>query len=285
MIFSENRFPLFGIMLYEVLIPTPTAPMAKAQRGIQSVEIGLLVAKRLAESRGSLQLKELAAHCGFSASKTHRYLVSLVRAGIVRQVDGRYDLGPTALELGLAALARIDVVRTASAALATVRDRTGETAFLAIWGHNGPTIVRWEESGQPVTVNVRVGSIMPLLTSATGRLFAAFLPPEQTKAMLNKEIQNLNKRKGGSSARRVLNDFQRLQAKIRTTGLSPADGTQLASVSALSAPIFDVEGRLVAVITSLGSRGDFDCSFEGTPAKTLLTVTREISAVLGYAPK
>jgi DNA-binding IclR family transcriptional regulator len=259
--------------------------MAKAQRGIQSVEIGLLVAKRLAEAPGSLQLKELAARCGFSASKTHRYLVSLVRAGVVRQVDGRYDLGPIALELGLAALARIDVVRTASAALATVRDRTGETTFLAIWGHNGPTIVRWEESSQPVTVNVRVGSIMPLLTSATGRLFAALLPAEQTKAMLNKEIQGLGKRKGAAIARRAVNEFQRLQTKIRATGLSPADGTQLASVSALSAPIFDVDGRLVAVITSLGSRGDFDCSFEGMPAKTLLTVTREISAALGYTPK
>jgi DNA-binding IclR family transcriptional regulator len=252
--------------------------MAKAQRGIQSVEIGLLVARRLGEAPGSLQLKELAARCGLSPSKTHRYLVSLARAGLVRQVDGRY-------ELGLAALARIDVVRAASPALATVRDRTGETTFLAIWGHNGPTIVRWEESSQPVTVNVRVGSIMPLLTSATGRLFAAFLPAEQTKAMLRKETQTLSKRKGATSARRTLNEFHRLQTKIRSTGLSPADGTQLASISALSAPIFDVDGRLVAVITSLGSRGDFDCSFEGTPAKTLLAVTREVSAALGYSPK
>jgi DNA-binding IclR family transcriptional regulator len=259
--------------------------MAKAQRGIQSVEIGLLVARRLGEAPGSLQLKELAARCGLSPSKTHRYLVSLARAGLVRQVDGRYDLGIAALELGLAALARIDVVRAASPALATVRDRTGETTFLAIWGHNGPTIVRWEESSQPVTVNVRVGSIMPLLTSATGRLFAAFLPAEQTKAMLRKETQTLSKRKGATSARRTLNEFHRLQTKIRSTGLSPADGTQLASISALSAPIFDVDGRLVAVITSLGSRGDFDCSFEGTPAKTLLAVTREVSAALGYSPK
>jgi DNA-binding IclR family transcriptional regulator len=259
--------------------------MAKAQRGIQSVEIGLRVTKRLAEAPGPLQLKELAARCGLSASKTHRYLVSLTRAGLVRQVDGRYDLGGTALELGLAALARIDVVRMASPALASVRDRTGETTFLAIWGHNGPTIVRWEESSQPVTVNVRVGSIMPLLTSATGRLFAAFLPPEQTKAMLGKEIQNLRKRTGAASTRRALNEFERLQTKIRSTGLSPADGTQLASISAMSAPIFDVDGRLVAVITSLGSRGDFDCSFDGAPAKTLRAATREISAALGYAPK
>src|ERR1700745_3781411 len=106
--------------------------MAKSQRGIQSVEIGLLVATKLAESPGALQLKELAARCGLSASKTHRYLVSLVRAGLVQQVDGRYDLGRTALALGLASLARIDVVRLASPALASVRNQTGETTFLAI---------------------------------------------------------------------------------------------------------------------------------------------------------
>jgi len=259
--------------------------MAKSQRGIQSVEIGLLVAKKLAESPGALQLKELAARSGLSASKTHRYLVSLVRAGLVQQIDGRYDLGHSALGLGLAALARIDVVRMASPALASVRDRTGETTFLAIWGHNGPTIVRWEESSQPVTVNVRVGSIMPLLTSATGRLFAAFLPPEQTKAMLRSEMQNLRKRESTSGTRRVLNEFRRLQVKIRSTGLSPADGTQLASVSALSAPIFDVDGRIVAAITSLGPRGDFDSSVQGAPAKILLAVTRELSAALGHTTR
>src|ERR1700733_12594373 len=234
--------------------------MAKSQRGIQSVEIGLRVGKGLAESPAALQLKELAARAGLSASKTHRYLVSLARVGLVQQVDGRYDLGGLALGFGLAALARIDVVRSASPALASVRDRTGATTFLAVWGYNGPTIVRWEESSQPVTLNVRVGSIMPLLTSATGRLFAAFLPPEQTKAMLGREIQNLRKRKGLTSARRALNEFQRLQTKIRSTGLSPADGTQLASISAMSAPIFDVDGRLVAVMTGLGSRGGLVCS-------------------------
>ena len=57
--------------------------MTKSQRGIQSVEIGLRVAKILADSPGALQLKELAARAGLSASKTHRYLVSLARVGLV----------------------------------------------------------------------------------------------------------------------------------------------------------------------------------------------------------
>jgi DNA-binding IclR family transcriptional regulator len=258
--------------------------MAKSQRGIQSVEIGLRIAKVLADSPGALQLKELAARAGFSASKTHRYVVSLVRAGLVQQVDGRYDLGGVALGFGLAALARIDVVRIASPALATVRDQTGATTFLAVWGYSGPTIVRWEESSHPVTLNVRVGSIMPLLTSATGRLFAAFLPAAQTEKMLHAEMQNL-RRRGAATSRRVLNDFKRLQAKIRSTGVSPADGTQLASVSALSAPIFDVDSRIVAAVTSLGPRGEFDCATGGEPARVLLAVTRELSAALGHAGK
>ena len=75
--------------------------MAKAQRGIQSVEIGLLVARRLGEAPGSLQLKELAARCGLSASKTHRYLVSLVRAGLVRQRPSSRLKVPKVPHLGL----------------------------------------------------------------------------------------------------------------------------------------------------------------------------------------
>jgi DNA-binding IclR family transcriptional regulator len=102
--------------------------------------------------------------------------------------------------------------------------------------------------------------------------------------MLRAETQNLRKR-GAAPSRQTLNDFRRLQNEIRSTGISPADGTQLASVSALSAPIFDVDGRIVAAITSLGPRGDFDCSTNGPPARVLLSVTRELSAGLGYTDK
>jgi DNA-binding IclR family transcriptional regulator len=69
--------------------------------------------------------------------------------------------------------------------------------FLAIWGNHGPTIVRWEESSEPVTLNVRVGSVMPLVTSATGRAFAAFMPWERIKQLLGKELASLRKRQNG----------------------------------------------------------------------------------------
>ena len=253
--------------------------MAKQQRGIQSVEIGLRLAAVLADSSRPLQLKEIAVRTGLSASKVHRYLVSLGRAGLVQQLDGRYELGRAALDFGLAALGRIDVVRLASPALAGLRDRIGETVFLAIWGNQGPTIVRWEESSEPVTLNVRVGSVMPLVTSATGRAFAAFMPWERVREMITQELASLRKR--NSSLHMGLAAFKAVLQKIRADSVSRVDGTQLSSISAVSAPVFDSESRMVAAMTALGPRGLFDCSVQGPVAKALIAVSRDVSASLG----
>jgi DNA-binding IclR family transcriptional regulator len=265
------------------IVPLATSDvphMVKRQRGIQSVEIGLQLALVLADSGRPLQLKEIASRANLSASKVHRYLVSLGRAGLVQQLDGRYELGRAALDFGLAALGRIDVVRLASPALSQLRDQIGETVFLAIWGNLGATIVRWEESNEPVTLNVRIGSVMPLVTSATGRAFAAFMPWERVRETIAKELALLRKR--NSDLYMDLPAFKSLLKKIRAESVSQADGTQLSSISAVSAPVFDSEARMVAAITALGPRGLFDCSVRGPMAKALLAVSRDVSASLGY---
>jgi DNA-binding IclR family transcriptional regulator len=257
--------------------------MANRQRGIQSVEIGLRIALRLAETSRPLQLKEIASRASLSASTVHRYLVSLGRAGLVQQINGRYELGRAALEFGLAALGRIDVVHLASPALTQLRDQIGETVFLAIWGNHGPTIVRWEESSEPVTLNVRVGSVMPLLTSATGLAFAAFMPWEKIKEPAGKQLALLRKRQidRQDDLRMDFKSFKALLEKIRTDRVSQAEGTQLSSISALSAPVFDSEGRVVAAVTALGPRGIFDCRIDGPIAQALLAICDQISKSLG----
>jgi DNA-binding IclR family transcriptional regulator len=81
----------------------------KSSHGVQSLEIGVDVLKVLVESGQALMLKEIAAAAGMPASKAHRYLVSLVRSGLVEQDSQnlKYDLGPLAIPLGLAAVDRL----------------------------------------------------------------------------------------------------------------------------------------------------------------------------------
>ena len=169
--------------------------MDKERAGIQSVEVGFLLLEGLTRSRGPLMLKDLAASAGMSAAKAHRYLVSFQRLGLVVQDSrtARYDLGPAALRLGLSALSRIDGVRLARERLPALMEEIGHTLALAVWGNHGPTIVHWEPSPQAVTATLRLGDVMPLLSSATGRCFTAYLPPEMTAALLQREIAQAEK--------------------------------------------------------------------------------------------
>src|ERR1700691_3384611 len=74
---------------------SPMKWAARAQQGVQGVEIGLRIAYALANAPGPMALRDLAAATRLAPSKVHRYLVSLCRSGMVEQdgTNGRYDLG------------------------------------------------------------------------------------------------------------------------------------------------------------------------------------------------
>jgi DNA-binding IclR family transcriptional regulator len=156
----------------------------RAPQGIQSLETGGALLHALVARGGPTMLKDLAAEAGMPPAKAHRYLVSFIRLGLVEQdpVTGWYDLGSFALGLGLAALARIDAVRLAGPMMTDLAARLDTTVAAAVWGNRGPTIVRWEESTQAVIVYLRAGAVMPLLASAIGRCFAAWMRPLRARS-------------------------------------------------------------------------------------------------------
>ncbi|MDQ4059700.1 MAG: helix-turn-helix domain-containing protein, partial [Pseudomonadota bacterium] len=163
--------------------PTGQEPL---RQGVQSLESGFRVLRALGDAGGPAALKELAKAAGMSASTAHRHLVSLVRVGLAVQEPrtGRYDLGPAALSLGLAALGRLDGLRAAEEVLSELVAATGETGCLAVPGNLGPTIVSVEPSPRAVTVNVRIGSVLSRLRSASGLVLSAFLPAAAASDLL-----------------------------------------------------------------------------------------------------
>jgi DNA-binding IclR family transcriptional regulator len=122
-----------------------------------------------------------------SAAKAHPYLVSFMRLGLVEQdrASGRYELGR---QMRLASMHRLNPVRFATEAIAGLVLRIKQPVSLAIWGNHGPTVVRIEEGTGAVHVNMRVGSVMSLLGTATDRVFAAFLPPKMIENFLESGV-------------------------------------------------------------------------------------------------
>jgi DNA-binding IclR family transcriptional regulator len=249
--------------------------------GIHSVEIASRILSAMTEAAQPLQLKDLARRCAMPASKVHRYLVSLTRTNLVAQEsgDGRYTIGPAAIALGLAGLHSVDVVRIASEALVGLRDATAETTVLALWSDLGPVIIRIEESSRPVFMNVRVGSTLPVLRSAVGRIFAAYLPADDTRRLIEKDRRLLGRAGPGSEG--AIDD---LLAMTRRHGIGTVDSDLVPGVTALAAPLLDRRGRIVASIALLGSPEHLTASPTSETATLLNRTAKSISLRLGFSP-
>lgn len=257
----------------------------KERAGIQSVEVGFALLAALAASTGPMMLRDLAAAAGMSAAKAHRYLVSFQRLGLVTQdsADTRYDLGPAALQLGLATLARQDAIRMARERVPALLQAVGHTVALAVWGNHGPTMVHWADTPTTITTTLRLGDVMPLLTSATGLCFAAHLPYQAIAAQLQAELaqeQKLHRPK----VPQTLAELDALLADVRQRGLARVANTLVPGVAGFCAPVFDADKHLVLGMVVLGSNATLPCTWDSPAPKALLAAARQLSADLGYRP-
>lgn len=265
------------------------ADLAPQRAGIQSVEVGFSLLEVLSTSPGPLMLRDLAASAGMNAAKAHRYLVSFQRLGLVTQDAGttRYDLGPAALKLGLASLSRMDAVRLARQRISPLMEQIGQTLALAVWGNQGPCIVHWEESPQAITVNLRLGDVMPLLSSATGLCFSAFMAARQNaakvrlKGLLKVELARTQKL-GRKDVPASMAEVTALLDEARTQGLARVVNTLLPGVGGFCAPVFDADGHMALGMVALGSLATFDPSWRGKVAIPLKAAAAQLSSDLGY---
>ena len=255
----------------------------KERAGIQSVEVGFTLLDVLSKAQGPLMLRDLAAAAGMSAAKAHRYLVSFQRLQLVVQDDAstRYDLGPAALKLGLASLSRLDAVKLARQRAALLLEEIGHTVALAVWGNHGPTIVHWEETPQAVTVNLRLGDVMPLLSSATGRCFAAFVSKEAITPMLKDEIARAQRQRRGDIPA-TLAEARALLDEVRERGAARVVDTLLPGIVGFCAPVFDADGHIAVGVVTLGPTGTFDASWGGSVDRPLRAMARQLSRDLGW---
>lgn len=255
----------------------------KERAGIQSVEVGFGLLQALGRAAGPLMLRDLAKAAGMSAAKAHRYLVSFQRLQLVVQ-DGattRYDLGPAALQLGLASLERLDAVKLARERVGRLMEEIGHTLALAVWGNHGPTIVHWEESPHAVTVNLRLGDVMPLLSSATGRCFAAYAPKEAIAPMLKEEMARAQKQ-GRRDVPATMAEVRTLLDEVRKRGMARVVDTLLPGIVGFCAPVFDSDGHMALGIVTLGPGGSFDAKWDGTVEAPLRRAALQLSHDLGY---
>ena len=158
---------------------------------------------------------------------------------------------------------------------------SGHTASVAVWGNQGPTVSYIEESGYPLHVYLRPGTVMSLLKTATGLVFSAFMPPKTIAPLLKTE----SLRFGGESDTTGSHDWKKIEevlSKIRRDGVSYAMGLTVPGINAISAPVLDQSGQICLAITLMGPSGRFDPAMNAKLINILTACTSRISKELGY---
>ncbi|MFE4756781.1 IclR family transcriptional regulator [Streptomyces mirabilis] len=248
-----------------------------ARQGIQSVEIAMTVLRALEEGRGPMSLTQLGGACGMAASKVHRYLVSLKRAGLVSQSpsSGLYDFGPATRSLGIEALRRTDEVGTASEFLPGLRDHTTHGVNLAVWGDNGPVVVRWEYGSYALPITVRIGATLPMLASSIGHVYLAHLPQTLVEPVLRGELAD--------GEELPTSEIAAIRDEVLKTGVAVTSGGVVPGVASIAAPVFIPGSALPIVIAVVMPIREATATSVASTSAALLDTTRAIEEELGHS--
>ncbi|WP_354684399.1 IclR family transcriptional regulator C-terminal domain-containing protein [Cupriavidus necator] len=252
-----------------------SAPLAdKAQRGIQSVEVGGRLLAALAAARAPMPLAALAEAAQLAPAQAHAYLVSLTRLGLIKRdhLSGRYEPGPLSLQLGMLHLEQDPAYRAAQPRVDALAQASGFSVAISIAGPQGPTIVRYVPASAPLHVNLHVGTVMALAATATGRVFCAFQPEDQWQPLWRAQ------QPGATEA--DLASFNASLQAIRERGIERSIDTPSPAVSSLSVPVLDATGALRLALTLVGSTGAIDVDWRGPAAQALQQAAADIGAAL-----
>lgn len=234
----------------------------------------------LESAGGPASLSQIATLTAMPSSKVHRYLVSLVRSGMVRQSrqTGLYDFGPAARRLGAEAIRRLDEGSLAAPHAVALRDLLGHTVNLAAWGETGPAVIGWEYGKFPIHVTVRPGGKLPLWSSS-GRVFLAFLPEAVTRPVFEAQVGV------GMPAGAEFSTLADELATIRASRVSFVSDTPVLGIDGFASPVFDASGQIVLTIGVVAPRALMTPELRRSIADALVASASAISAELGWQPE
>lgn len=251
---------------------------ARAPRqGIQSVETGMQILDVMAKAGRPLSLSEVSKLAEMPPSKAHRYLVSFGRAGMTQQDSGTslYDLGPAMRRIGAEALRRTNEVQSASNHAIELRDRTGHSVNVFVWGDAGPTLVNWAYGAHTISITVRIGASLPLLSSSAGLIYLSTLPESMVKKLVKAEIA------ADPLARQRWERFPETREEIFRKGYAMVSDSVLPGVSSMSAAAFAATDPIPLVLSVVAPKPQVREDTQDDLGAALIETTRRLSQELG----
>jgi DNA-binding IclR family transcriptional regulator len=206
------------------------------------------ILKSISRNPQGQTISELSQQLGISKSTVHGISAALEEVGVISRAPDsrRFRLGTTLFELGRAAFSRIDVKEIARPLLEQLMRKTRESVFLGIRNRDHVTILDIVESTNDLKITSPIGTTIPLLAGAVGKVFLSEMEAERAAAILRRGLPRFT----GRSITDPLRYHRELQ-NTRQIGHAVDDEEYISGVRAVAAPIRS-DGKLLAAIWVVG---------------------------------
>ncbi len=206
--------------------------------GTQSVLLTVAILERLARVDGPISISELAREIDASKSRLFRHLQTLASSDFVAhdEASGGYSVGSRLLDVCRTLNRRYDLLSIALPVLQDLRNQTGHTSILSRVDAAGVHVLTSLSSESPIVLEVRAGTVLPLETSAQGRVALAFTPASRAagNGPFSKALRLFEK------------DYPGELGRIARQGWATAQMRE--GLMGKGAPVLDSNGTLVATL-------------------------------------
>ncbi len=241
---------------------------------VQSLARGLQIIEKLAQSKESLSITELADEYGVDKGSISRMMQTLANYGFAeREQDGRkYILGPSVVRLSRMLLMRTPLRDTAKIYLKQLVELTGECSHLAIVAQGQALYIDQEESPSALRVTTGIGTLAPLHCTALGKIFLGF-----AGVPINSELTPFTLR--------TITDMAILERHleiVRSQGYAVDDEEYNPGVRCIAVPIFDYRGKCVAAVGVSGPTSRLSLEQMQKVATIVVDIGKSLTAKLSF---
>lgn len=201
------------------------------------------ILRLITPERPEISAATVAAESGMNTATAHRFLLTLADCGaLVSHRRGSFGLGEGIQELGRIAELTNPLAARLRPVITDLAREIGESVMVCRLGPKGPTCIAVAASDRPITVNISVGTVLPLATSAQGKLWLAHMSPEEAETLLDGA-------RGPSAA-----ELER----VRTEGYAQNLGETEPDIGAFAVPIYGPTGGLALTLSTFGMLSRID---------------------------
>lgn len=213
-----------------------------------TLEKGIWVLTAFSPHKTEWGVTELSEHLHINKTTVHKILATYQRHGMVQQDPGtrRYRLSLRLMELARAVSPQRELRAAAQAELAQLAHTTGETAKLSIPNQDESFVLEAVESREQIRLAGQAGVRNPLYAGASNKIMLAHMP----RAVVERIIYE--RTPADHIARRAPERFLAHLADLAQAGFAISADEVEPGVMAISAPVRDVTGQVIASVSIAG---------------------------------